>query len=148
MKVLEAHTKSLYDLELQDIENKQVKQLVENRDFSISHKKELLKYIRQVFELAIDNRKIFVNPAKNIKIHGDKGHREKANKLVAMTREEVAQLLTYLKEINHEWYPIFYITYQLGPRSSEWYSQGASYRSFLLQNPSFDICKIRELLTV
>ena len=119
MKVLEAHAKSFYDLELQDIEKKQIKQLVENRDFYVSHKKELLKYIRQVFELAIDNRKIFVNPAKNIKIHGDKNHKEKANKLVAMTREEVAQLMTYLKEINHEWYPIFYITYQLGLRSSE-----------------------------
>ena len=118
-KVLEAHTGLWDDLELHDLSKECVKKLLNSLDCSISHKKEILKYIRQVLELSIDNRKIFVNPAKNIKIHGDKSHKEKANKLVAMTREEVAQLLTYLKDLNHEWHPIFYVTYQLGLRSSE-----------------------------
>lgn len=119
MKLLEAHTKDFYRRDLDNIEKKEIKSLIDEKGSSISHKKDLLKCIRQVFELAIDNRKIFINPAKNIKIHGDKSHREKANKLLAMTKEEVTQLLAYLKDMNHEWYPIFYVTYQLGLRSSE-----------------------------
>lgn len=119
MKVLEAHTTSLNDMELGDIEKKHVKELIEHLNCSITHKKELLKYIRQVFELAIDNRRVSLNPTRNIKIHGDKSHREKANKLLAMTKEEVSSLLSYLNARNHEWYPIFYVTYQLGLRSSE-----------------------------
>ena len=118
-KVLDAHTKSLLEVELKDISKTDIKKLVESCDFSISHKKELLKYIRQVFEIAIDNRKVTINPARNIKIHGDKSQRDKANKLLAMTKDEVALLLNYLKEINHEFYNIFYVTYQLGLRSSE-----------------------------
>ena len=119
MKVLEAHTSSLNDLELETLDKKFIKDLIEEVPVSVSHKKELLKYIRQVFELAIDNRKVMVNPAKNIKIHGDKFFQEKANVLTAMTQEEVARFLNYAKEINLEWYPIFYVTYQLGLRSSE-----------------------------
>lgn len=119
MKLLEAHTRIFNDRDLDSIEKLEIKELIDERGLSISHKKDLLKCIRQVFELAIDNRKIFVNPAKNIKIHGDKSHREKANKLEAMSKTEVTQLLAFMKEINHEWYPIFYVTYQLGLRSSE-----------------------------
>lgn len=119
MKVLEAHTPSLNDTELENLDKKTIKELVEGVNASLSHKKELLKYIRQVFELAIDNRKIIVNPAKNIKLHGDKSFHEKANSLSAMTKEEVAKFLNYTREVNHEWHPIFYVTYQLGLRSSE-----------------------------
>jgi integrase len=119
MKLLEAHTESLYDIEIQDIDKKTVKVIIEDRGSSISHKKDMLKCIRQVFELAIDNRNLSMNPAKNIKIDGDKNNRDRANRLVAMNQREVAQLLSYLKEIDHDWYSIFYITYQLGLRSSE-----------------------------
>jgi integrase len=119
MKVLEAHTSSLNDLEIELLNKKAIKELLDGVKVSISHKKELLKYIRQVFELAIDNRKILINPAKNIKLQGDKNIYEKANVLTAMTKEEVTSFLNFSREINHEWYPIFYVTYQLGLRSSE-----------------------------
>lgn len=119
MKVLEAHTVKLNDIELIDLDKKTIKELVESADCSIGHKREVLKYIRQVLELAIDNRRISANPARNIKIHGDKAFREKANVLTAMTQAETGLLLNHAKEINHEWYPIFFVTYQLGLRSSE-----------------------------
>jgi integrase len=96
MKLLEAHTSHLYERELDTILKREIKELVEEKGISISHKKDLLKCIRQVFELAIDNRKVSINPAKRIKVSGDKNSRD-----------------------NHEWYPIFYLTYQLGLRSSE-----------------------------
>ena len=96
MKLLEAHTNIFNDRDLDTIEKLEIKELIDEKGLSISHKKDLLKCIRQVFELAIDNRKIFINPAKNIKIHGDKNHRDKANKLEAMSKDEVTQLLAYL----------------------------------------------------
>lgn len=119
MKLLEAHTNIFNDRDLDTIQKNEIKELIDERGMSVSHKKDLLKCVRQVLELAIDNRKIIVNPAKNIKILGDKNHRDKANKLEAMSKGEVTQLLAYMKDIHHEWYPIFYVTYQLGLRSSE-----------------------------
>lgn len=119
MKVLEAHTQSLDELELTEIHKIMIKDIIEKLDSSIGHKKELLKYIRQVFENAIDNRKLLVNPAKNINLKGDKNLQEKANTLTAMTQEEIARVISYTREIKHAWYPIFYVTYQLGLRSSE-----------------------------
>ena len=119
MKVLEAHTLKLNDIELKDLDKKMIRDLIDSASCSMGHKKEVLKYIRQVLELAIDNRKIMANPAKNIKLHGDKNFQEKANVLTAMTQDEIRLLLNHAKEINHEWYPIFYVTYQLGLRSSE-----------------------------
>lgn len=119
MKVLEAHTRNWNDIEIVDFSKNKIKSHIEDVKCSISHKKELLKYIRQVFEVAIDNRKIQFNPTKNIRLIGDKKFREKANKLSAMTKNEVDLLLNHLKEASHEWYSIFYVTYQLGLRSSE-----------------------------
>lgn len=118
-KVLSAHTSNWSDVELHEITNTEVKELIDSRDCSISHKKEILKYIRQVFETAIDNRKIDHNPAKRISVQGDELEKDKAKKLEAMTKTEVSELLTYMKEINHEWYSIFYVTYQLGLRCAE-----------------------------
>lgn len=119
MKVLEAHTSVWNEVELHEINKADVKELIDSKNFSISHKRELLKYIRQVFEIAIDNRKVDYNPAKRIKIHGDKNHREKAKKLQAMTKDEIASVLHYMNHIGHDWYDIFAVTYLLGLRSSE-----------------------------
>jgi integrase len=119
MKVIEKHTSSLYETELHEITKSQMKEIIDSADCSISHKREILKYIRQVFELAIDNRKISINPCKNIIIHGDKNHREKANKLEAMTKDEVGRVLTYMQESGHPWFSIFFVTFHLGLRSSE-----------------------------
>jgi integrase len=119
LKVLEAHTVVWNELELLDIMKINIKTLIDTLSCSNSHKKEVLKYIRQVFDLAVDNRKLNNNPTKNIKIHGDKNYRNKANKLEAMTKDEVVTVLNYMEEIEHNWYDIFAITYLLGLRSSE-----------------------------
>ncbi len=119
MKVLEAHTSVLNDIELNDLDKASIRGLIDQANCSIAHKGELLKYIRQVFEHAIDNRKLSINPAKNINLMGNKNLKRKANHLTAMTQSEVARFLAYTKENNEQWYPIFFITYHLGLRSSE-----------------------------
>lgn len=119
MKVLEAHTSELNNREVDSISKKEIKELIDNIEITLTSKKELLKYIRQVFELAIDNRKLSINPARNLKLHGDKAKREKANRLTAMTQDELKRFLKAVKTSDSEWYSIFYVTYQLGLRSSE-----------------------------
>lgn len=119
LKVLEKYTTIWNTKDLVEINKADVKNLLEEIKQSQSFRKEVLKYIRQVFELACENRKIAFNPAKKIVLNDDKYHQEKANQLTAMTKNEVATLLAYMKEIGHEYYEVFYITYQLGLRSSE-----------------------------
>lgn len=118
-KNLEAHTSCFYDNDLSSFSRLMIKEWINSKNCSITHKKEILKYVRQVFELALENRRISFNPARNIKIHGDKNTLSKANSLSAMTIEEVRRVLQYTKDFVPEWYGIFYVTYQLGLRSSE-----------------------------
>lgn len=119
LKVLEKYTVDWNTKDLSEIDKLAIKQLIEAISLSVSFKKEVLKYIRQVFELACENRKIAFNPVKKILLSDDKSHREKASSLGAMTKSEVAKLFAYMKEINHPWYEIFFVTYLLGLRSSE-----------------------------
>jgi site-specific recombinase XerD len=119
LKVLEKYTNVWNSKDLIEINKTDIKTLIEEISQTLSFKKEVLKYIRQVFELACENRKIAFNPAKKIILSEDKFYKEKASQLTAMTKNEVAILLAYMKEINHEYYNVFYITYQLGLRSSE-----------------------------
>lgn len=119
LKVLEKYTTAWYTKDLVEINKTDVKTLIEEIKQTLSFKKEVLKYIRQVFELACENRKISFNPAKKIVLNEEKFHQEKASHLSAMTKNEIATLLAYMKEICHEYYEVFYITYQLGLRSSE-----------------------------
>lgn len=119
LKVLEKYAAIWDSQDLSEIDKLSIKQMIEAIPLSVSFKKEVLKYIRQVFELACENRKIAFNPAKKIVLSDDKSNREKANSLGAMTKSEVVKLFTYMKEINHSWYEIFFITYLLGLRSSE-----------------------------
>lgn len=118
-KVLNAHTKIFNKREIKEITREEIKSLVNELPFTISYKIEVLKYVRQVLELALENGKINYNPAKKIKIMGDKSNLEKANKLEAMTKNEINMLLSYTKEIGHEYHSIFYVSYQTGMRSGE-----------------------------
>lgn len=118
-KILEAYTFQWNDLELDKIAKNMISILINELDYSVSYKQSLLKYIRCVFEVAIDNRKTLINPAKKIKIHADKNSREKANKLEAMSKSEVFKVLSYMNKLEHNHYDIFFVTYMLGLRSSE-----------------------------
>lgn len=119
LKVLEKYTVAWNSKDLVEIDKLEVREMIEGIPLTVSFKKEVLKYVRQVFELACENRKIAFNPAKRIILEDDKSNLDKANHLMAMTKNEIATLFGYMREVNHEWYDIFYITYQLGMRSSE-----------------------------
>lgn len=117
--VLKAHTGKFMSVVLKDMNYDFWKKCFDEMEVSVSHKKEILKFVKQVLDLQLLRETINVNPAKFLKIHIDKNAKEKANSLSAMTQDEIRSLLNYLSEMGHEWYPIFYITYQLGLRSSE-----------------------------
>lgn len=118
-KTLEKYTVSWDSKEITDLNRTDIKAMVDGIKGTISFKREVLKYVRQVLELACENRKTSFNPAKKIVLSDDKFFKEKASQLTAMTKAEVSKLFTYLKEPKHDWYEIFFVTYHLGLRSSE-----------------------------
>lgn len=118
-KVLEKYTLPWNGIEINEINRDHIKKLVEDIKQSVSFKKEVLKYIRQVFELACENKKSALNPARKIVLSDDKFFKSKASQLTAMTKSEVSKLFSYLREPKHAWYEIFFVTYHLGLRSSE-----------------------------
>lgn len=116
---LKAHTANWNNRLAGEITRKEIVDLIENLNCSTANKRMQLKYINQVFTNALMMRKIPVNPASGLKLDHDKRVDKKANSLSAMTKEEIKQLLIYFKEFSPEWYSIFFVTYQLGLRSSE-----------------------------
>lgn len=117
--VLEKYTSAWSSKELKTISMSDVKSIVEAIPQTVSYQKEVLKYIKQVFEIAITNKHIESNPTKYIGLKDDKSLRSKASHLTAMTKTEIATLLAYMREQNHPWHDIFFVTYHLGLRSSE-----------------------------
>lgn len=116
---LRAHTTCWDNRVIGDISRKEVIDLIEKLNCTLANKRMQLKYINQVFVNTLAMRKIPMNPASGLKLSHNKGVDRKANSLSAMTRDEVQALLLFFKEFSPKWYSIFFITYQLGLRSSE-----------------------------
>ncbi|WP_157868231.1 tyrosine-type recombinase/integrase [Halobacteriovorax marinus] len=109
--VLEKHTKQWDDRPIETISYNDVLGLITTLE---SNKHEVLKYIKQVFNLQVDMRTIPSNPASKITFP-----KKTDRKLQAMTVGEITKLLTYMKEVDHSWFSIFYVTYQFGLRHGE-----------------------------
>lgn len=109
--VLEKHTKQWDDKPIQSISYEDTLKLITTLE---SNRYEVLKYIKQVFSLQVDMRTIPSNPASKITLP-----KNSDRNLQAMTIKEITKLLTYMKEIDHSWFSIFYITYQFGLRHGE-----------------------------
>ncbi|MFA6238144.1 MAG: site-specific integrase [Bacteriovorax sp.] len=116
--MLEAHTNTLNDIEIKDLNKTDFKNLFEKINISTTTKNELVKYCRQVLDQALENRKIFFNPLKGVNFKSDKNEKRKTS-TEAMTHEEIVQVLNFIQEVNIEFYEILFLTYQLGMRSGE-----------------------------
>ena len=138
-KVLEAYTAIWKPKLVEEFNKTDVKDLVDGINGSLSFKKEVLKYIRQVFDEAMENRKASWNPAKKVKIHGDKSSMAAAKQLSAMTKSEIKTILEYFRQTNGDWYSIFYVTYQLGLRSGE--AIGLKFEDINWESGQLTICR-------
>lgn len=83
---------------------------------SPSHQKNILKYIRALFNFAFEKGYINRNPTPKMKFKI--GHKLKQ----VLTKEEVKKLLTQAKLTDSEWYPIWACALYTGMRNGELYA--------------------------
>jgi len=114
---LVSYTSQWNDLEVSQLDAKAVADglRVKFTDQSPTTKQRVLRYVRGVFKLQVDEGKILINPANKVSF----GQKPKFKKLSAMNRSEVKKLLNYLETRDTSWYQIFRITYELGLRAGE-----------------------------
>lgn len=116
-KILLANTKVWNEQLIDKIEPDTIEKLVTDvcSVKSVDSKINLLKYIRGVFQHQVVLGKLATNPC--LRIPAIK--KPDRQKLTAMTRLEIETLLKETKKMNHPWFPIYYVMYQLGLRSGE-----------------------------
>jgi integrase len=115
---LEKQTASWMNRPVKSITNEEVEALIHKayQDDKVETKKSLLKHIRNVFRRQIQLGKVKFNPCSGINL-GPAPQKE----MKAMTRNEIETLLEKAKDTNHEWYPVWRVTYELGLRAGEAY---------------------------
>lgn len=90
--------------------------LEEMKGCSVSHQKNLLKYIKAVFTYCSDNGFIKGNPVPTIKFKA-------SSKLTTvLTQVQIEKFLNSAKELDHHWYPIWAMACYTGMRSGELYA--------------------------
>jgi integrase len=116
-KILLANTKVWNEELIDKIEPDTIEKLVTDvcSKKSVDSKINLLKYIRGVFQHQVVLGKLVTNPCQRIPAI----KKPDRQKLTAMTRLEIETLLKETKKMNHPWFPIYYVMYQLGLRSGE-----------------------------
>ena len=116
---LKSKTHDWMNKPIDTIKTEDISSAVNNPSYRYSYKKELLKFIRAVFEFSLSARITDVNPCRFVKIKFDKSELNQAKVLRAMTYKETQRLLEYVKDCSDDWYSIFAVTYFLGLRLSE-----------------------------
>jgi len=115
---LEAHTFPVWGERLIDeITGLEIRELVNQKaEKSPSHQKNILKYIRAVFNYAHEKGLIGINPTPKMKFKiGDKIKS-------VLTLEQVKVFLTQAKIMESEWYPIWAMALYTGMRNGELYA--------------------------
>lgn len=83
---------------------------------SASHQKNILKYIRAVFNFGIESGVLEKNPTPKMKF-------KIGNKLKAvLTEEQAKKLLNHARSVSCEWYPIWCMALYTGMRNGELYA--------------------------
>lgn len=113
---LQAHFSDWNERPITEINEVEIRNRIEQKlgGSATATKSNVVKYVRGVFRVAIELRQTNFNPANLI---GFK--KEKLNKLQAMTRDEMLFLLSEMERMNHPWYPVVRVVYELGLRSGE-----------------------------
>jgi integrase len=115
---LNAHTKMWDDRKLSEITSGEIRDLVSIKlqDRSPSQRKNVLKYIRMCFEYGVERGYIGRNPAPKMKFRiGDKVKN-------VLTKPQVEKFLNKAREIDSEWYPIWFMALYTGMRNGELYA--------------------------
>jgi site-specific recombinase XerD len=116
---IEAYTTSDWgDRLVDEITNLHIRELIRLKasERSPSHQKNILKYIRGVFNFAVEKGILKANPTPLMKFKiGDKIK-------AVLTLEQVKTLLTQAKIMESEWYPIWAMALYTGMRNGELYS--------------------------
>ncbi len=114
-----AHTFPKWEkLSVQDITAKQILEVinVDLKDKASSHRKYVLKILRNIFTFAVNEDFVSRNPTPSI-------HFKKQEKLKGvLTKDQVMLFLTTAKELNHEWYPHWFMALYTGMRNGELYA--------------------------
>lgn len=116
---LRAHTLEAWGARLIDqITTQEIRMLIEEKvgHRSPSHQKNLLKFIRGVFNYAVESGILQRNPSPQMKFRiGDKVKK-------VLTEEQVRTFLTKAKLLNMEWYPHWAMAVYTGARNGELYA--------------------------
>jgi len=116
---LEAHTFEDWGLKLIDqIAAIDIRNLISTKlaNKSESHKKNLLKYIRGVFNFAVESNLILRNPTPKMKFRiGDKV-------TGVLTEAQVALFLSTARQVDSEWFPVWATAIYTGMRNGELYA--------------------------
>ncbi len=118
MHSLNAHTKDWMDRHLDEFKKEDVlnhiNQILQKRNFAT--KNSLAKFVRKVFQLQVETGVLSFNPASKIRFINAG---LKNNKLICMTKTEVALLLEKSFQLDHPWHSIYRVKYHFGLRSGE-----------------------------
>jgi len=116
LKCLRAHTLPIWGSRPVDsIRQDEVRALIQDssRDWSQSHRKNILKYVRAVFSFALEKEYIALLPVPRMKfnlVQKVKG---------GLTEEQARSLLSQARSLNFEWYPHWALALYTGRRSGE-----------------------------
>ena len=103
---------------LGEISNLDIRKVIEDSGVKLSpiSKHTFLKVLKRIFEEAVEDGLIKINPAKGIFIKTTESSKK------VLTTNEVDTLLKMAKEVNHRFYPIWCFAVKTGLRSGEMYA--------------------------
>lgn len=90
--------------------------LDEMKECSVSHQKNVLKYIKSVFTYCSDNGFIKGSPVPTIKF------KPRIKLTAVLTPIQIEKFLNTAKELEHHWYPVWALACYTGMRSGELYA--------------------------
>lgn len=118
MFCLRKHTSEWTDLPCDEVTGVMIRTLIDRigDTKSESHKKNILKFIRKIFEFALESGFVNTNPTPNMKF------RIGAKNAQVLKESEITQLLTTAKNASFEWYPHWFMALYTGLRNGELYA--------------------------
>ncbi len=114
MSCLNKHTQCWYKIGVEKINDSMIRNLINGLSSkSKSHQKNMLKFIRRVFQFALEKNYISRNPTPNMKFKfGSKNSK-------VLSRTEASKLLTFAKINNSSWYYHWLMALYTGMRNGE-----------------------------
>lgn len=115
---LTAHTATWNNMKLSEIHQEWIRIFFADnfQTQTLETKKNVLKFIRQVFEhqIRIGNKTLRFNPTNDIKFK-----KQIHKKPETFSKAEIEKIIHHAHAIQSDWAPIYYVAYQIGARSGE-----------------------------